>query len=601
MAGNTDNGTAPDVGKSLDANNAFTVTNSLIGRNNGTGLAATGGSEPGAGGNFIGGAADSLKIDPKVGPLANNGGPAMTHALLTGSLAIDRGNNTLAVDVTNAAAALLSDQRGVPFTRILDGDHFGATTVDMGAFEFSGLRVIAPNPNAFSLRPTFQWTPIAGAISYSIHISNDSTNVAQFHLATSGGSTYTPTVDLAIGKFKMWVRPVFAAGPGNWSAPHLFNNLTQPSWQFIPRVQLTSRPTVSWNALAGAAKYDLWMDNFSTGQKQLIRQEVTGTSFTPSADLPMGTYRFWIRGIDAKGNFANWSVLQEGLVVPAPTPVGPLSATFDRTPTFTWNSVAGAVSYELYVKNLNTNTMVINGQSVAGTNFTPTTNLTDGPYRWWTLAVSPVFGTGAIKSGGSNPLDIFIGGRPTFISPTAGSSTSDRTPTFSWKPVDGAASYRLQVNRTDVSQPNVILQSGLATTSFTPATDLAAGTYRAWVRAVSSIGELSPWSLEVNFTVTASAPAIDSPETDLKLAGLLAPALAKPDYGDTESSQMLIVEHPQTDATAHDPDFGIAIRMRPSDLFVSPDVCVQQYDLDVDRLMAEFALHEFTTDAIPAL
>ena len=106
--------------------------------------------------------------------------------------------------------------------------------------------------------------------------------------------------------------------------------------------------------------------------------------------------------------------------------------------------------------------MIINGQSVAGTNFAPASNLTDGPYRWYTLAVSQAFSPGgAIKSGGSNPLDIYIGGRPTFITPANGSSTNDRTPTFSWKPVDGAASYRLQVNRTDVSQPNVILQSGL--------------------------------------------------------------------------------------------------------------------------------------------
>ncbi len=574
VAGNTDNGNAPDIRKSLNGD-AFTVTNSLIGRNNGTGLAATVGTTPDANGNFIGGDTAGTGINPQLGPLANNGGTTRTHALLVGSVAIDSGSNTL-------AAGLTTDQRGVPFARILDGNHLGGAVVDMGAFESPGIRVISPNPNAFSLRPTFTWTPITGATSYNIQINNESTNVAPFHLASSNVASYTPPADLAIGKFKMWIRPIFGVTLGNWSAPQLFNDLTAPTGQSMQRTQLMSRPTLNWNALPGAVKYDLWMDNFSTGQKQLIRQDVTGTSFTPVADLPMGLYRFWIRGVDAKGNFAQWSVLQEFLVVPGPTPVGPLSATFDRTPTFSWNSVAGAVSYELYVRNLNTSAMVINGQSVVGTNFTPASNLTDGLHKWWTIAVSPVFGTGAIKSGGSNPLDIFIGGRPTFITPTNGSSTNDRTPTFSWKPVDGAVTYRLQVDRINVPQIGIINQVGLASTSFTPVSDLSAGTYRAWVRAVSSTGELSPWSIEVNFTVTEADPAGDAPGLDYRLAALLVSELVEKDNRTDRSHKIdksyaeTTVEQPQPAPTA----FPAVETQEPSD---------QQ----LDRLMMEFAITEF--------
>ena len=54
--------------------------------------------------------------DPKLGPLQDNGGPTNTHALLTGSPAIDRGSTTLA-----------TDQRGVPRPQ-------GAAD-DVGAFE----------------------------------------------------------------------------------------------------------------------------------------------------------------------------------------------------------------------------------------------------------------------------------------------------------------------------------------------------------------------------------------------------------------------------------------------------------------------------------
>jgi hypothetical protein len=65
-----------------------------------------------------------------IGPLADNGGLTMTHALLPGSPAIDAGNNALAVDQNGNPLA--TDQRGVGFTRILGG------TVDIGAFESPG-------------------------------------------------------------------------------------------------------------------------------------------------------------------------------------------------------------------------------------------------------------------------------------------------------------------------------------------------------------------------------------------------------------------------------------------------------------------------------
>jgi hypothetical protein len=53
-----------------------------------------------------------------------------------------------------------------------------------------------------------------------------------------------------------------------------------------------------------------------------------------------------------------------------------------------------------------------------------------------------------------------------------------------------------------VTQIGIISQTGLAGTSFTPATPLPKGTYRAWVRAVSTTGELSIWSTPTDFAIT---------------------------------------------------------------------------------------------------
>ena len=61
---------------------------------------------------------------PLLGPLANNGGPTMTHALLPGNAAIDTGGGSM---------TLGSDQRGAPYDRVV------GIAIDIGAFE-------APSP-----------------------------------------------------------------------------------------------------------------------------------------------------------------------------------------------------------------------------------------------------------------------------------------------------------------------------------------------------------------------------------------------------------------------------------------------------------------------
>jgi hypothetical protein len=95
-----------------------TLDHSLIGSNDGTTLTAAATAD--ANGNLIG--SSTTPIDPKLGPLADNGGPTRTHALLRGSPALNAGSDA-------DAQGLQFDQRGASFPR-----KFGSF-VDMGAFE----------------------------------------------------------------------------------------------------------------------------------------------------------------------------------------------------------------------------------------------------------------------------------------------------------------------------------------------------------------------------------------------------------------------------------------------------------------------------------
>ncbi len=102
-------------------NNLISVNTSLSGLTNGVN------------GNQIGTAGSP--INPLLGPLANNGGLTKTHALMSGSPALDAGNNS--------AVFALTDQRGFP--RIAAGPGAFFSVVDIGAYETSAYWSTAPN------------------------------------------------------------------------------------------------------------------------------------------------------------------------------------------------------------------------------------------------------------------------------------------------------------------------------------------------------------------------------------------------------------------------------------------------------------------------
>ena len=78
------------------------------------------------GANFSSSVGNVLDTDPLLGPLADNGGRLRTHALSTGSPAINHGDP---LALAGASGVPVFDQRGDGFARVAFGQ------VDMGAFE----------------------------------------------------------------------------------------------------------------------------------------------------------------------------------------------------------------------------------------------------------------------------------------------------------------------------------------------------------------------------------------------------------------------------------------------------------------------------------
>jgi hypothetical protein len=96
-------------------------------------------------GGFLTGPGDQVNTDPMLGPLQDNGGPTLTHALLPGSPAIDAGGPSF-------TPLSFYDQRGAGFHRVVNGH------IDIGSFEAQGAverPSLVPRPRPVVLpRPT---------------------------------------------------------------------------------------------------------------------------------------------------------------------------------------------------------------------------------------------------------------------------------------------------------------------------------------------------------------------------------------------------------------------------------------------------------------
>ena len=95
------------------------------------------------GSGYLIGPGDQINTDPMLGPLQDNGGPTFTHALLSGSPAVDAGDPTF-------TPPPFFDQRGPGFNRVVNG------RIDKGSFEVQIGTTPTPTP---TMTPSATATP----------------------------------------------------------------------------------------------------------------------------------------------------------------------------------------------------------------------------------------------------------------------------------------------------------------------------------------------------------------------------------------------------------------------------------------------------------
>jgi hypothetical protein len=103
------------------------------------------------GAGYLTAAGDQININPRLGPLQNNGGPTFTHALLVDSPAVNAGNPSY--NPNSFQQPLIYDQRGPGFDRVKNWRS------DIGAFEMQAAPLRPTPPPTPTPRPTPPPTP----------------------------------------------------------------------------------------------------------------------------------------------------------------------------------------------------------------------------------------------------------------------------------------------------------------------------------------------------------------------------------------------------------------------------------------------------------
>ena len=313
--------------------------------------------------------------------------------LSTGIITTVAGNGTPGSTGDNGAAA--SARLRIPYGVAVDsqGDLFIADSGNNVIRRITTPGAVGANGAIETDTPLIAWQTLLGGVSEELAIVDQTTGETLLVVANLTGADYQLTQGQALPRghsFTWYIGAVSSGVAISWSGGTHFSipelaapTPMGPSGAVTPSIGYDT-PTFSWSSVSGAAMYDLYLKDLTTGTVVFDNPNISGSSFTPSSPLLVGHSYLWYIGSEgaagATGGIA-WSAGTRFTLtaLTAPTPAGPTgvvpaSAGYD-TPTFSWSSIPGAAMYELYLKDTTTGALVFNNTDVSGNTFTPSMGL----------------------------------------------------------------------------------------------------------------------------------------------------------------------------------------------------------------------------------
>ena len=495
-------------------------------------------------------AADSFDVDltaPAVPTLnavlpdpTNNQRPELTWPAVTGAadyaLQVSdtaflhggaQGENTVLFDGTVSGTSWTSTSdlpEGTIYWRLASRDDVGNQSAFSAADDFTiditppavpTLTPVSPDPTA-DVTPQLAWSAETGAVAYRVQVSTDSGFATTLHDVSIAATTYTPGSALPEGTiyWRVASRDV-ADNDSEFATAESFDiDLTPPGVPVLvavtPDPTNNRRPALAWGNVSGASEYRVQVSTDMAFTTTLFDVTVATAGWTPTADLPESTIYWRASSRDALANESAFSTADSFAIditapgVPTLTPVSP-DPTNDLRPTLAWGAVSGAADYHVQVSTDAGFGTTLFDVTVAGTSWTPSSDLPDGQIFWRASSRDALGNEGAFAPADDFTIDTSAPGVPV-LTPVSPDPTNDPRPTLEWSVVADAALYRLQIS-TDAGFGTTLVDAILPVTSFTPTADLPEGPAFWRVASLDALGNESPFSAADAFVIDVTAPA----------------------------------------------------------------------------------------------
>ncbi|HEX2895852.1 MAG TPA: hypothetical protein VHO29_17750 [Marmoricola sp.] len=292
---------------------------------------------------------------------------------------------------------------------------------------------------------------------------------------------------------------------------------------------VTGTPVFSWDAMPGATVYDVQvLDSDGTTVLTSVANTVN-THWVPTTyEIPTGRNLTWqVRGL-VSGVESDWSSAPfMRAAVDAPQLTSPAADQELRPPAdpliYRWLPVPGAKSYTVEVspdQNFVDSTLIKTYNTTA-TMVAPNLVPADGTYYW---RVTANLNSG-VKSNRSevrlytvNAVVRTSDGAPLEpISPGMDQVVDDVV--LAWHPIDGAATYTLQISNDSNFLNNVTTVTGIKSTRYSPTTTLKNDQYWWRVAPVNAENYQTPWNDTTTPTWRFRRAWVDQPHLQYPAAG----------------------------------------------------------------------------------
>ncbi|NMI03915.1 fibronectin type III domain-containing protein [Paenibacillus sp. SZ31] len=294
----------------------------------------------------------------------------------------------------------LTDTNTSAWTSILTQSTIPATV--------NGLMLNTATPVAISMK----WGPATGATAYDLEIDGVVISVS--------GAAYTKSGLLANTDHTFRIRAKNAAGIGSWS------EIVTASTQLNVPTMLKAVPeetavTLTWNEVAGAAKYEIEADGTVVGT-------VSDLLYVHNGVLGGTIHKYRIRAL-TDTNLSAWTSLVSSTTLPTGVTGLIINSSTTVAIALKWNAVTGATGYDLEIDGT---VVAVSGVTYTKSGLTPNTEHT--------------FRIRAKNASGTGVWSEIIPGT-TQLPAALLKGTSDRTNvTLTWNAVVGASSYEIEAD-----------------------------------------------------------------------------------------------------------------------------------------------------------